>query len=227
MRVCAPLFTSLLFSLLPPDLPVHTLGTEYNDNPLYSVGKQKRSALRGADPGGPRGSSQEHLSVPGCEDSHSHHSLGMSSDNTTSLAATMELFTQRSEKKRLKKSLKKMSKSQNGVSSAAAANGGADAAPGGEGVAADDAARKHHKHKKRKKHKKHHRKNGSEEPEAQQVQQEQQEAELPVPPVPMANRVKMEIKVKAEQLEMEEETASNLMSEISDEVSEGERVPNK
>ncbi|KAH8292320.1 hypothetical protein KR054_008439 [Drosophila jambulina] len=204
--------------LLLSDYPI----AEYNDNPLYSVGKQKRSALRGAE-SGPGGVSQEHLSVPGCEDSHSHHSLGMSSDNTTSLAATMELFTQRSEKKRLKKSLKKMSKSQNGVSSATAANGGADAAPSGEGCAgADDAARKHHKHKKRKKHKKHHRKNGSEEPEQQmqqvqvQVQQEQQEAQ-PTALAPNANRVKMEIKVKSEQLEMEEETASNLMSEISDE----------
>ncbi|XP_020799636.1 protein winged eye isoform X2 [Drosophila serrata] len=203
--------------LLLSDYPI----AEYNDNPLYSVGKQKRSALRGAECG-PGGPSQEHLSVPGCEDSHSHHSLGMSSDNTTSLAATMELFTQRSEKKRLKKSLKKMSKSQNGVSSATAANGGTDAAPSGEVCAgADDAARKHHKHKKRKKHKKHHRKNGSEEPEPQvqvqvQIQQEQQEAP-PTAPAPTANRVKMEIKVKSEQLEMEEETASNLMSEISDE----------
>ncbi|XP_020799641.1 protein winged eye isoform X7 [Drosophila serrata] len=191
-----------------------------SDYPI-AVGKQKRSALRGAECG-PGGPSQEHLSVPGCEDSHSHHSLGMSSDNTTSLAATMELFTQRSEKKRLKKSLKKMSKSQNGVSSATAANGGTDAAPSGEVCAgADDAARKHHKHKKRKKHKKHHRKNGSEEPEPQvqvqvQIQQEQQEAP-PTAPAPTANRVKMEIKVKSEQLEMEEETASNLMSEISDE----------
>ncbi|XP_070143531.1 protein winged eye isoform X1 [Drosophila kikkawai] len=202
--------------LLLSDYPI----AEYNDNPLYSVGKQKRSALRGAE-SGPGGCSQEHLSVPGCEDSHSHHSLGMSSDNTTSLAATMELFTQRSEKKRLKKSLKKMSKSQNGInSSATAVNGGADAAPSGEGCAAgaDDAARKHHKHKKRKKHKKHHRKNGSEEPEPEQVQQQQEQQESAgTAPTPNTNRVKMEVKVKAEQLEMEEETASNLMSEISDE----------
>ncbi|KAH8357134.1 hypothetical protein KR084_004003 [Drosophila pseudotakahashii] len=208
--------------LLLSDYPI----AEYNDNPLYSVGKQKRSALRGGD-SGPGGGSQDHLSVPGCEDSHSHHSLGMSSDNTTSLAATMELFTQRSEKKRLKKSLKKMSKAQNGVNQATATNGGADAAASGEGVSAEDAARKHHKHKKRKKHKKHHRKNGSEEPEQQAVQQdfsaapqettEAPSTEMSSAPTPTTNRVKVEVKVKTEQLEMEEETASNLMSEISDE----------
>ncbi|XP_017003705.2 protein winged eye isoform X2 [Drosophila takahashii] len=200
--------------LLLSDYPI----AEYNDNPLYSVGKQKRSALRGGE-SGPGGGSQDHLSVPGCEDSHSHHSLGMSSDNTTSLAATMELFTQRSEKKRLKKSLKKMSKAQNGVNQATSTNGGADVAASGEGVSAEDAARKHHKHKKRKKHKKHHRKNGSEEPEQQQ--QETTEAlstEMSsAPTAPTTNRVKVEVKVKTEQLEMEEETASNLMSEISEE----------
>jgi len=165
--------------------------------------------------------------VPGCEDSHSHHSLGMSSDNTTSLAATMELFTQRSEKKRLKKSLKKMSKAQNGVNPATATNGGADAAASGDGVSAEDAARKHHKHKKRKKHKKHHRKNGSEEQEQQVVQQDysaagQEATEAPSTEMSSAtsSRVKVEVKVKTEQLEMEEEeSASNLMSEISDEVS--------
>ncbi|XP_017052566.1 protein winged eye isoform X2 [Drosophila ficusphila] len=208
--------------LLLSDYPI----AEYNDNPLYSVGKQKRSALRGGE-SGPGGVTQDHLSVPGCEDSHSHHSLGMSSDNTTSLAATMELFTQRSEKKRLKKSLKKMSKAQNGINSATVANGAADPAAAGEGVSAEDAARKHHKHKKRKKHKKHHRKNGSEEPEQQVVQQdfsaaaqeatEAPSAEISSAPAPTANRVKVEVKVKTEQLEMEEETASNLMSEISDE----------
>ncbi|KQS52482.1 protein winged eye isoform X1 [Drosophila erecta] len=208
--------------MLLSDYPI----AEYNDNPLYSVGKQKRSALRGGE-SGPVGVSQDHLSVPGCEDSHSHHSLGMSSDNTTSLAATMELFTQRSETKRLKKSLKKMSKAQNGISPAAATNGGGDAAASGEGVSAEDAARKHHKHKKRKKHKKHHRKNGSEEQEQQVVQQDYsaagQEAteapssEMAAAAAPNTNRVKVEVKVKTEQLEMEEETASNLMSEISDE----------
>ncbi|KAH8294711.1 hypothetical protein KR018_001995 [Drosophila ironensis] len=207
--------------LLLSDYPI----AEYNDNPLYSVGKQKRGALRGSE-GGVRSSSQEHLSVLGAEDSHSRHSL---SDNTTSLAATMELFTQRSEKKRLKKSLKKMSKSQNGgVSLAAgAANGGVDPTANGEGAGADDAARRHHKHKKRKKHKKHHRKNGSEEPEQQVPQSDFAAAVQDVPqapaaemasaPAPAANRVKMEMKVKTEQLDMEEETASNLMSEISDE----------
>ncbi|XP_016960831.1 protein winged eye isoform X2 [Drosophila biarmipes] len=208
--------------LLLSDYPI----AEYNDNPLYSVGKQKRSALRGGE-SGPGGVTQDHLTVPGCEDSHSHHSLGMSSDNTTSLAATMELFTQRSEKKRLKKSLKKMSKAQNGVNPATATNGGADPAASAEGVGAEDAARKHHKHKKRKKHKKHHRKNGSEEPEQQVVQPdfsattqgttEAPHAEMSVAPPPTTNRVKVEVKVKTEQLEMEEETASNLMSEISDE----------
>uniref|UniRef100_A0A6P4EMI2 Protein winged eye isoform X1 n=1 Tax=Drosophila rhopaloa TaxID=1041015 RepID=A0A6P4EMI2_DRORH len=208
--------------LLLSDYPI----AEYNDNPLYSVGKQKRSALRGGE-NGPGGISQDHLSVPGGEDSHSHHSLGMSSDNTTSLAATMELFTQRSEKKRLKKSLKKMSKAQNGVNAATATNGGADPTASGEGVSAEDAARKHHKHKKRKKHKKHHRKNGSEEPEQQVVQQDysaaaQEATEAPPTdmasaPTPIVNRVKVEVKVKTEQLDMEEETASNLMSEISDE----------
>ncbi|XP_065722909.2 protein winged eye isoform X3 [Drosophila suzukii] len=196
-----------------------------SDYPI-AVGKQKRSALRGGE-SGPGGVTQDHLNVPGCEDSHSHHSLGMSSDNTTSLAATMELFTQRSEKKRLKKSLKKMSKAQNGLNPATATNGGADPAASGEGVGAEDAARKHHKHKKRKKHKKHHRKNGSEEPEQQVVQQDfsaaaQETTEAPsiemsVAPAPTTNRVKVEVKVKTEQLEMEEETASNLMSEISDE----------
>ncbi|XP_039231680.1 protein winged eye isoform X6 [Drosophila yakuba] len=208
--------------MLLSDYPI----AEYNDNPLYSVGKQKRSALRGVE-SGPVGASQDHLNVPGCEDSHSHHSLGMSSDNTTSLAATMELFTQRSEKKRLKKSLKKMSKAQNGISPATATNGGGDAAASGEGVSAEDAARKHHKHKKRKKHKKHHRKNGSEEQEQQVVQQDysaagQEATEAPstgmaAAAAPTANRVKVEVKVKTEQLEMEEESASNLMSEISDE----------
>ncbi|XP_039231681.1 protein winged eye isoform X7 [Drosophila yakuba] len=196
-----------------------------SDYPI-AVGKQKRSALRGVE-SGPVGASQDHLNVPGCEDSHSHHSLGMSSDNTTSLAATMELFTQRSEKKRLKKSLKKMSKAQNGISPATATNGGGDAAASGEGVSAEDAARKHHKHKKRKKHKKHHRKNGSEEQEQQVVQQDysaagQEATEAPstgmaAAAAPTANRVKVEVKVKTEQLEMEEESASNLMSEISDE----------
>ncbi|KMZ05181.1 uncharacterized protein Dsimw501_GD18436, isoform E [Drosophila simulans] len=197
-----------------------------SDYPI-AVGKQKRSALRGGE-SGPGGVTQDHLSVPGCEDSHSHHSLGMSSDNTTSLAATMELFTQRSEKKRLKKSLKKMSKAQNGISPATAINGGADAAASGEGVSGEDAARKHHKHKKRKKHKKHHRKNGSEEQEQQVVQQDYsaagQEAteapstEMSSAAAPTASRVKVEVKVKTEQLEMEEEeSVSNLMSEISDE----------
>ncbi|EDW43238.1 GM23624 [Drosophila sechellia] len=209
--------------MLLSDYPI----AEYNDNPLYSVGKQKRSALRGGE-SGPGGVTQDHLSVPGCEDSHSHHSLGMSSDNTTSLAATMELFTQRSEKKRLKKSLKKMSKAQNGISPATAVNGGADAAASGEGVSAEDAARKHHKHKKRKKHKKHHRKNGSEEQEQQVVQQDYSAAgqdateapstEMSSAAAPTASRVKVEVKVKTEQLEMEEEeSVSNLMSEISDE----------
>nr|NP_001036746.1 winged eye, isoform C [Drosophila melanogaster]Q3LHL9.1 RecName: Full=Protein winged eye [Drosophila melanogaster]ABI31197.1 winged eye, isoform C [Drosophila melanogaster]BAE45705.1 winged eye [Drosophila melanogaster] len=206
--------------MLLSDYPI----AEYNDNPLYSVGKQKRSALRGGE-SGPGGVTQDHLTVPGCEDSHSHHSLGMSSDNTTSLAATMELFTQRSEKKRLKKSLKKMSKAQNGVSPATATNGGADAAALGDGVSAEDAARKHHKHKKRKKHKKHHRKNGSEEQEQQVVQQDysaagQEATEAPSTEMSSAtsSRVKVEVKVKTEQLEMEEEeSASNLMSEISDE----------
>ncbi|XP_070138308.1 protein winged eye isoform X1 [Drosophila bipectinata] len=208
--------------LLLSDYPI----AEYNDNPLYSVGKQKRGALRSGE-NGIGGSVQEQLSVPGGEDSHSHHSLGMSSDNTTSLAATMELFTQRSEKKRLKKSLKKMSKSQNGANLATAINGGSDPAVNGDGAVGEDAARKHHKHKKRKKHKKHHRKNGSEEPEQQVAQpdfsataQEMPEvpaAELTPTTVPVANRVKMEVKVKTEQLDMEEETASNLMSEISDE----------
>lgn len=206
--------------MLLSDYPI----AEYNDNPLYSVGKQKRSALRGGE-SGPGGVTQDHLTVPGCEDSHSHHSLGMSSDNTTSLAATMELFTQRSEKKRLKKSLKKMSKAQNGVNPATATNGGADAAASGDGVSAEDAARKHHKHKKRKKHKKHHRKNGSEEQEQQVVQQDysaagQEATEAPSTEMSSAtlSRVKVEVKVKTEQLEMEEEeSASNLMSEISDE----------
>lgn len=220
----------LYFSLLlskPPSIPTNLTGTEYNDNPLYSVGKQKRGPLRSGE-SGIAGSSQEQLSVPGCEDSHSHHSLGMSSDNTTSLAATMELFTQRSEKKRLKKSLKKMSKSQNGANLATSINGGTDPAVNGDGVVAEDAARKHHKHKKRKKHKKHHRKNGSEEPEQQvalpdfpaaaQEIPEAPAAELTPATVPATNRVKVEVKVKTEQLDMEEETASNLMSEISDEV---------
>ncbi|XP_068157721.1 protein winged eye [Drosophila tropicalis] len=216
---------------------------EYNDNPLYSVGKQKRGALRTGD--NVPGSIQDHVMGPtGSDDSHSHHGM-LIGDNTTSLAATMELFTQRSEKKRLKKSLKKMTKAQNGVAQAAAAatNGGVkesnasgdaadegDAGNGGISVP-DDASRKHHKHKKRKKHKKHHRKNDSDENEFKGTPQDI--AEVPTPsatsapapgPTPVVQRVKMEVKVKAEQLDMEEETTSNLMSEISDEAKGDELV---
>ncbi|XP_034662290.1 uncharacterized protein LOC117897508 isoform X1 [Drosophila subobscura] len=216
--------------LLLSDYPI----AEYNDNPLYSVGKQKRGALRTGESGG-RCTSQEPLHtqhpahMSGCEDSHSHHSAVLNSDNTTSLAATMELFTQRSEKKRLKKSLKKMSRSQNAsgggvgnnsLSVAAVSNEVADHASAGDagaGAVDEAAGRKHHKHKKRKKHKKHHRKNGSEEPEQHQDFITTAEEVTEATPAPASNRVKMEVKVKTEQLDMEEESASNLMSEISDE----------
>lgn len=169
--------------------------------------------------------------MPSGEESHSHHGFSMSSDNTTSLAATMELFTQRSEKKRLKKSLKKLTKAQNGIGQSVELNGfqngGTEGVAAGDGASMDDGSRKHHKHKKRKKHKKHHRKNAIEEAEPVQdymtTVQELQPTMLPVaeepePVAPPAQRVKVEIKVKAEQLDMEEETTSNLMSEVSDEV---------
>lgn len=240
------------FSPLPPvpvsvcvPVPVHRHGAEYNDNPLYSVGKQKRGALRSGDNGGAGSGCQ--LEQPGTVSGgdeggpQSHHGFSMSIDNTTSLAATMELFTQRSEKKRLKKSLKKLTKAQNGCGGGGGgqsteSNGfqtdSAEPTAGGESATLDDGNRKHHKHKKRKKHKKHHRKNDNE--EAEQVGQDAQllaaaeeaviaaEAapvdELPAAATTAQQRVKVEVKVKAEQLDMEEETASNLMSEVSDEV---------
>ncbi|XP_023164580.2 protein winged eye isoform X2 [Drosophila hydei] len=208
---------------------------EYYDNPLYSVGKQKRGALRSCDSGA--GSAQEQTGAPSGDDSHSHHGFSMSSDNTTSLAATMELFTQRSEKKRLKKSLKKLTKAQNGIGQSGELddfqNGGADAAAAGDAASQDDGSRKHHKHKKRKKHKKHHRKNANEEAESVQdymtTTEELQSAIVPAveePEIlaPVIQRVKVEVKVKAEQLDMEEETTSNLMSEVSDEVKGDELV---
>jgi len=219
---------------------VHDHVTEYNDNPLYSVGKQKRGAMRSGDSGAGSAPEQTTTSQAGDETtSHSHHGFSMSSDNTTSLAATMELFTQRSEKKRLKKSLKKLSKAQNGIGQTAESNGfqnenGEEMAATGDGNCLDDGNRKHHKHKKRKKHKKHHRKNASEEaePSAQEYLTTTQDAEQPQLPAataaaaaeepataaPAAQRVKVEVKVKSEQLDMEEETTSNLMSEVSDEV---------
>lgn len=152
----------------------------------------------------------------------------MNSDNTTSLAATMELFTQRSEKKRLKKSLKKLTKAQNGGGGQLTESNGfqtdsAEPIAAGESAGLDDGSRKHHKHKKRKKHKKHHRKNDNE--EAEPVQDGQLLAAVAAAPVEellpaatTAQRVKVEVKVKAEQLDMEEETTSNIMSEVSDEV---------
>lgn len=212
-----------LDSFTPRSRPAH--GTEYNDNPLYSVGKQKRGAMRSGDSGA--GSAQEQTGAPSGDDSHSHHGFSMSSDNTTSLAATMELFTQRSEKKRLKKSLKKLTKAQNGIGQAGELddfqNGGVDAVAAGDAASLDDGSRKHHKHKKRKKHKKHHRKNGNEEAEPVQdymtsAEDLQPAAEEPEIHAPIMQRVKVELKVKAEQLDIEEETTSNLMSEVSDEV---------
>lgn len=242
----------VVFPPLPPvpvsvcvPVPVHRHGAEYNDNPLYSVGKQKRGALRSGDSGGAGSGCQ--LEQPGAVSGgdeggpQSHHGFSMSIDNTTSLAATMELFTQRSEKKRLKKSLKKLTKGQNGCGGGGGgqsteSNGfqtdSAEPTAGGDSAALDDGNRKHHKHKKRKKHKKHHRKNDNE--EAEQVAQDAQllaaaeeaviaaEAapvdELPAAATTAQQRVKVEVKVKAEQLDMEEETTSNLMSEVSDEV---------
>ncbi|KAH8414549.1 hypothetical protein KR215_008568 [Drosophila sulfurigaster] len=205
---------------------------EYNDNPLYSVGKQKRGVLRSGDSGA--GSASEQTTALGAEDGHSHHGFSMSSDNTTSLAATMELFTQRSEKKRLKKSMKKLTKAQNGIGQSTESNGfqhehgehgESEVAAPGEGSCLDDGGRKHHKHKKRKKHKKHHRKNASEEAEPPMAQEYMTTTQPELPAVEehsaalaTAQRVKVEVKVKAEQLDMEEETTSNLMSEVSDEV---------
>lgn len=164
----------------------------------------------------------------GDESGQNHHGFSMSNDNTTSLAATMELFTQRSEKKRLKKSLKKLTKAQNGGGGQATESNGFQTDSGeptaaGESAGLDDGNRKHHKHKKRKKHKKHHRKNDNEEAEpTQDGQLLAAVAATPVeellPAATTAQRVKVEVKVKAEQLDMEEETTSNLMSEVSDEV---------
>ncbi|KRG01106.1 protein winged eye isoform X4 [Drosophila mojavensis] len=204
---------------------------EYNDNPLYPVGKQKRGAIRSGDSGA--GSAHEQTGAPSGDDSHSHHGFSMSSDNTTSLAATMELFTQRSEKKRLKKSLKKLTKAQNGIGLAGGLddfqNGSADAVAAGDAASLDDGSRKHHKHKKRKKHKKHHRKNANEEAEPVQdymttAENLQLAVEEPENHAPIMQRVKVELKVKAEQLDIEEETTSNLMSEVSDEVKGDELV---
>lgn len=240
------------FSPLPPvpvsvcvcvPVPVHRHGAEYNDNPLYSVGKQKRGALRSGDSGSAGSGCQQEQSggISGGDEGgpQSNHGFSMSSDNTTSLAATMELFTQRSEKKRLKKSLKKLTKAQNGCGGGGGghsteSNGfqtdSAEPTAGGDSTGLDDGNRKHHKHKKRKKHKKHHRKNDNEEAEqagqdAQQLLEAVAAEAAPVDGLRAAattaqQRVKVEVKVKAEQLDIEEETTSNLMSEVSDEVSE-------
>lgn len=228
---------------VPVSVPVHRHGAEYNDNPLYSVGKQKRGALRSGDSGSAGSGCQQEQSggISGGDEGgpQSHHGFSMSSDNTTSLAATMELFTQRSEKKRLKKSLKKLTKAQNGCggggggqsteSNGFQTDNAEPTAGGGDSAGLDDGNRKHHKHKKRKKHKKHHRKNDNEEAEqagqdAQQLLEAVAAEAAPVEELSAAattapQRVKVEVKVKAEQLDIEEETTSNLMSEVSDEVS--------
>lgn len=127
------LFICVVYFRFPPDsfttpFPSHVRyddhDTEYNDNPLYSVGKQKRGAMRSGDSGAGSAPEQTTTSQAGGDDaSHNLHGFSMSSDNTTSLAATMELFTQRSEKKRLKKSLKKLSKAQNGIGQSVESNG--------------------------------------------------------------------------------------------------------
>ncbi|XP_030369613.1 protein winged eye isoform X2 [Scaptodrosophila lebanonensis] len=222
------------------------------------AGKQKRSSAGGSGSrsGGDTQAANEHSSLSG-DDHHSHHGFAMTTDNMTSLAATMELFNQRSEKKRLKKSQKKLNKSQNGTQQATIINnnnsnsggtvngchnGGTDVS-----VAPSDnlteGSRKHHKHKKRKKHKKHHRKNANEaegqiyltqagivphmpeaESEAIDVTAPTIESSLDSKAAQQRGRVDALAKVKTEQLDMEEETTSNMMSEISDEVKGDELV---
>ncbi|XP_004537057.1 protein winged eye isoform X3 [Ceratitis capitata] len=151
---------------------------EYNDNPLYSLGKHKKS---GATARLANGSASSHNS----NDAHEYTStfalsdvpapVPLACDSDPQAQSAQEISAQRKEKKRIK-SLKKKSQaaaalaasvnaSSNANSSAMTAN--ATTVNGTSG--ADDTAdcnRKHHKHKKRKKHKKHHHRKANDECEA-------------------------------------------------------------
>ncbi|XP_053969602.1 protein winged eye isoform X1 [Anastrepha ludens] len=161
---------------------------EYNDNPLYSLGKHKKS---GATARNANGSGSSHNS----NDAHEHTSTFALSDVPVVAPLTCgiepptqsakEISAQRKEKKRIK-NLKKKSQAAaaalaasanataNANASAITSNGGlsvvatVNSTNGIDGNAAVSAEcnRKHHKHKKRKKHKKHHHRKANGECEA-------------------------------------------------------------
>ncbi|XP_075146260.1 BAH domain and coiled-coil containing protein winged eye isoform X2 [Haematobia irritans] len=154
---------------------------EYNDNPLYSLGKQKKANANKT----PNNNDTDHHRQQQQQQHHYHHQQenDRGTETTTNAledrlksngshrdyhqATAMEIFAaKRSEKKR-NKSLKK-SKSHNASNGTATSNGTAiisSSSPaiivaGGNlstnaSLESSEGSRKHHKHKKRKKHKKH------------------------------------------------------------------------
>ncbi|XP_013109729.2 protein winged eye isoform X1 [Stomoxys calcitrans] len=148
---------------------------EYNDNPLYSLGKQKKAHAnktpnnndtdhhRQQQQQQQRQYDSDHLA----KEAHSNSSdlervTSNGSHRDYHQATAMEIFAaKRSEKKR-NKSLKKKSLQQNATcnvsssssSSAMLVAAGTSSSANGT-LEASECLRKHHKHKKRKKHKKH------------------------------------------------------------------------
>lgn len=146
-----------------------TRTTEYNDNPLYSLGKQKKSSTTKSGIVGGGGGAGIEMTQHHSDEHHQYHhpqqqrvSISASNFKASDIyhVSAMEIFAaKRSEKKR-NKSLKK--KTQNTVSSTGCIatstggnnNGLLDSSTTAGGTT--ECSRKHHKHKKRKKHKKHH-----------------------------------------------------------------------
>uniref|UniRef100_A0A1A9ZHM4 BAH domain-containing protein n=1 Tax=Glossina pallidipes TaxID=7398 RepID=A0A1A9ZHM4_GLOPL len=143
---------------------------EYNDNPLYSLGKQKKSSTTKSGIVGGGGGAGIEMTQHHSDEHHQYHhpqqqrvSISASNFKASDIyhVSAMEIFAaKRSEKKR-NKSLKK--KTQNTVSSTGCIatstggnnNGLLDSSTTAGGTTTE-CSRKHHKHKKRKKHKKHH-----------------------------------------------------------------------
>lgn len=209
------------------------------DNPLYSLGKQKRSVSKSGNNSEPT----QHQETHSVEDEQ-HHGTEMQQKS-------LDLFIHRKEKKRIKNFKKSLTNSSISCS--------------GLKVSSDPNERlhKHHKHKKRKKHKKHHHRKalateteanssyvvnastiyGNRKQEQPPLGEDAEEANdgllkcenenmslHKIGITSKSNKLKMEsslimeieaesvaFKVKTENFDLEEETTSNMMSEGSDE----------
>ncbi|XP_050317704.1 protein winged eye isoform X3 [Bactrocera neohumeralis] len=174
--------SEILGQSLVDDEEISSLPKKYNDNPLYSLGKHKKSSSSARTANGSGSShnsndAHEHISTFALPDMPAMAPSTCSSEPPTQSAK--DISAQRKEKKRIKNLKKKTqaaaalaaNASANTNASTVTVNGGlpsvASTVNGTNGV--DDAAesnRKHHKHKKRKKHKKHHHRKANGECEA-------------------------------------------------------------